>query len=140
MICHFEPYAKKHHSKIFGGIRCWVVDAFHCPNHNYHKQTWNFAEKRHCKEVRANVSESWNSWVRALNFFMNGLRPLSHRFWMEEMCVCVFSHGNLKSVPVRFSSERMCLEPTSKVLRKPSVKVLKRPSKILRKPSSVRKA
>ena len=144
-MCHFEPYAKKHHSETFGGIRFWVIDAFHCPNHKCHRQTWSLAEKRRCKEVRTNVSESWSAWVRALNLFMNGLRPLSHRFWMEEMCV--FYNNNLKSVPVRISrrtnvlgrARKILKRPSSKVLRKPSVKVLKRPSKVLRKPSLARK-
>ncbi|CAE7568958.1 unnamed protein product [Symbiodinium microadriaticum] len=37
-MCHFESFAKKHHAKLVSGIRHFVVDAFHCPNHTCQKQ------------------------------------------------------------------------------------------------------
>ena len=127
-MCHFEPHAKKHHGHAFSCVRHWVVDAFHCPNHTCSKQAWTAAEKRRCKDVRTNVSESFNAWVRGLNFFMNGLRPLSHRFWMEELCT--FYNEHLQSVPLRISRRTNVLGRARKVLKRPSSRILKRPSAV----------
>ena len=53
-------------------------------------------EQRRAKDVRTNMSESLNAWVRPLNFFLNGLRPASHRFWVEEMLA--FYNDNLEDI------------------------------------------
>ena len=126
-ICHFQPFVTKHHAEAFAGIKFWVIDAFHCPNHTCDKCVWSTAEKRRCKSVRTNVSESVNAWVRSLNFFLNSLRPLSHIFWMEEMGT--FYNSNLQSVPVRINKRTNVLGRAKRVLKKPAArKVLKRPS------------
>ena len=81
--CHVELSVEKNHPDAFASIRFWVIDAFHCPNHSCQKRIWTVAEKGRCKGVRTHVSESFNAWVRSLKFFTNGLRPLSHIFWMH---------------------------------------------------------
>ena len=82
---HFEAVAKKYHAKLVANVRHFVIDAFHCPNHTCKKRVWTAAEKKRCKNVRTNVSETFNAWARGLNFFVNNLRPLSHRFWAFPM-------------------------------------------------------
>ena len=101
-MCHFESFAKKHHAKLVSGIRHFVVDAFHCPNHTCQKQVWTAAEKKRCRNVRTNVLKALTPGSAGsimLNFFVNNPRPLSHRFWLEEMCR--FYNDNLQSVPIR---------------------------------------
>ena len=82
--CHFETYVKKQHCKVFQNIQYYMVDCFHMRNHRCSKATWTAKEKKRVKNVRTNMSETFNAWIRPLNFFLNSLRPHSHKFWVEE--------------------------------------------------------
>ncbi|CAE7239170.1 unnamed protein product [Symbiodinium sp. CCMP2592] len=140
-ICHFQQYAsRKKHATDFNSSRYYVVDAFHAPNHRCSKSTWTPAERRRCRNVRTNVSESFNAWVRSLNFFLNNLRPKSHRFWVEEMCN--FNNNNLQSVPIRISRRRNVRGRAKKMLKRPAaVQMLKRPAAVqmLKRPAAIQK-
>jgi len=48
------------------------------------------------------TSEILNSWLRPLNFFLNGLRPHSHKFWVLEACKFLITiFGNARRAPLR---------------------------------------
>ena len=124
-ICHFEQFVShKKHAAAFTSIHYYVVDAFHASNHKCEKKTWTPSEQRRCRNVRTNVLESLNAWARGLNFFLNNLRPKSHRFWVEEMCN--FYNDNLQAVPIRISRRRNVLART---------RMLKRPAAVLKRPA-----
>ena len=107
-ICHFQEYAsQKKHAPDFSPLRYYVVDAFHAPNHKCSNSTWTAVEQSHCRNVRTSVSESFNAWLRRLNFFLNNLRPKSHRFRVEQMCNVY--NTNLQPVPIRISRHRTVL-------------------------------
>ena len=82
--CHFESYVKKYECEGFENIKYYMVDCFHMKNHRCSKSTWTPKEKKRAKNVRTNMSETFNAWIRPLNFFLNSLRPHSHKFWVEE--------------------------------------------------------
>ena len=82
--CHFEKYVERNHLESFSDIKLYVVDAFHAPNHKCSIQYWTGAVKERCAEVRTILPEVFNAWIRTLNFFFNGLRPHSQKFWVAE--------------------------------------------------------
>ena len=67
--CHFEAFVKKRHQDIFKDIKCYMVDCFHMKNHRCNKSVWSRQEKARVKNVRTNLCESFNAWIRPLNFF-----------------------------------------------------------------------
>ena len=99
--CHFEPYANKVAPKTFAKVKHWLIDWWHLKNHKCSKQKWMKKQEARCKNIRNNMAESFNSWIRALNFFLNGLRPHSHRFWVRE--AGDFYNNNLKDIKVRIT-------------------------------------
>ena len=99
--CHFEKYVKKRSYKFLLGVKYYVIDIFHMPNHKCSKRKWTRREKKRMRGVRTNMSESFNGWIRGFNFFLNSLRPHSHRFWLEELCR--FYNANLKDIPIRIT-------------------------------------
>ena len=87
--CHFEQQILKskqlkYECEGFENIKYYMVDCFHMKNHRCSKSTWTPKEKKRAKNVRTNMSETFNAWIRPLNFFLNSLRPHSHKFWVEE--------------------------------------------------------
>jgi hypothetical protein len=120
--CHFEPHAKKYASLDFQGIEYYMIDVLHQQNHKCTKRTWTRREKKRMEGVRTNMAESFNAWVRPLNFFLNGLRPHSHRFWVQEMCV--FYNDHLKNVPLRIT--RRTNAAARKVIKKPAAALVVR--------------
>lgn len=82
--CHFEAHVKKKGGRCFKRIKFYVIDKWHRRNHKCSKKKLTRAEKARCKNTRTNMSESFNAWMRGLNFFLNGLTPSSHRFWVDE--------------------------------------------------------
>ena len=91
-MCHYEAYAKKHNAAAHSSVRTWVVDKFHRKNHKCKKRTWTKAQQRQLKDVNSSFSEIFNGWCRPLNFFLNRLRPSSHRFWVEELILFYNDH------------------------------------------------
>ena len=139
--CHFQSYVQKHDKAgHFKDIKYWVVDVFHAPNHRCEKRTWTKKEQRRCSTVRTNVAESFNAWIRTLNFFANGLRPHSRRFWIRE--AILFYNEHLRDVPVHIS-RRTNVKARSRLLhKKPAAKaVAKKPAakvKVARKKPSAK--
>lgn len=82
--CHFEAYVQKHAGDAFDGVKYYLVDCFHMRNHTCSKSSWSRKEKQRVQAVRTNMCESFNAWLRPLNFFLNSLRPQTHEFWVEE--------------------------------------------------------
>jgi hypothetical protein len=100
-MCHFEPYAKKRSPKKFAKVKHWIIDWWHLKNHKCAKNKWTRAQKKRCAKVRSNMAESFNAWIRSLNFYLNGLRTFSHRFWVEE--AILFYNANLQDIPIRIT-------------------------------------
>ena len=117
-VCHFESYIKKRRYSQFDSVKYYIVDVFHAPNHLCSKRKWTPPEKTRCKLVRTNIAESFNAWIRSLNFFVNGLRPHSHRFWIRE--ACDFYNANLKDVPIRIARRTSVPSRSAKVAKRPS--------------------
>ena len=84
--CHFESYVMSRGLSEFDGIRDFLVDTFHMKNHKCAKSTRTRREKARVKGVNTSVCEILNAWLRPLNFFLNHVRPHSHKFWVEEAC------------------------------------------------------
>ena len=121
--CHFEQYVKKNYPDVFSDIKYYVVD-FHALNQTCSKRYWTGAVKRRCQNVRTNITEIFNAWIRSLNFFFNSLRPHSHKFWVAE--ACRFYNENLKDVAVHIG-------------RRTNVAARQRRGKAHKKPAAARK-
>ena len=78
--CHFESFVNSRNCEGFENIKYYMVDCFHMRNHRCSKSVWTRKEKQRVKTVRTNMSESFNAWLRPLNFFLNHVRPHSHKF------------------------------------------------------------
>ena len=63
-----EAYVRKHHPDSFPSVKQYIVDAFHRRNHKCSKREPTVSQKRSCNRVRTNMSESFNAWIRPLNF------------------------------------------------------------------------
>ena len=74
-ICHSESYIEKRPYSQFDSVKYFIVDVFHAPSHLCSKRKWTARERKRCKLVRTHIAESFNAWIRSLNFFVNGLRP-----------------------------------------------------------------
>ena len=83
--CHFETFVQRTDPETYKNIKYWVIDKFHRCNHKCSKRIWAMRETRRMNGVPSSMSEIFNSWVRQLNFFLNSLNPMSHRFWVEEL-------------------------------------------------------
>ncbi|CAK0811042.1 unnamed protein product [Prorocentrum cordatum] len=83
-MCHFERSALIHAPEAFAAVKYWVIDKFHRKNHVCSKCVWTHREKIRCKGIPTSASESFNAWIRVVNFFVNSMRPASHRFWVTE--------------------------------------------------------
>ena len=88
--CHFQDYVEKHKEDGFDAIKFYIIDEFHRRNHTCKKRRLTKREVARSHGVRTNMSEIFNAWLRPLNFFLNGLRPHSHKFWVLE----VFGNAN----------------------------------------------
>ncbi|CAE7031267.1 unnamed protein product [Symbiodinium sp. CCMP2592] len=123
--CHLEAYVRKHHPDSFPSVKHFIVDAFHRRNHKCSKRELTVSQKRRCNRVRTNMSESFNAWIRALNFFVNSLRPHSHAFWIEE--ACLFYNTNLAPLPTFVARPRGRRNVKARMMKKPAA-IRKRPS------------
>lgn len=99
--CHFEAHIHRHacHKKRFRSIKHFIVDEFHRGNHKCKKCKLTSSEAKRFKNVRTNMSEVFNSWIRRKNFIFNGMRPSSHKFWVHES-IC-FWNDHLREMPQR---------------------------------------
>ena len=97
--CHFEAHVHRHQSlkKHFKNIKHFIVDEFHRGNRKCKKCKLTRSEANRFKDVRTNMSEVFNAWIRRKNFILNGLRPCSHKFWVEESIL--FWNANLREMP-----------------------------------------
>jgi hypothetical protein len=102
--CTFEKHVKNHKYDAFGTIKHFVIDKFHMKNHKCSKNKWTRSEKSRCKGVNTSQAEQFNAWMRGLNFFLNGLRPASHRFWVTE--AIRFYNDNLHVLNIKHRSHR----------------------------------
>ena len=84
--CHFEAYVKRHCPTLFSNVKHYVIGKLHCRNHKCSKRVWTRAEKRRMGTLPSELAETFNAWIRSYNFFLNSLRPASHRFWVNELC------------------------------------------------------
>ena len=136
--CHFEKYVKRNNLEAFSDVKHYVVDAFHAPNHKCSKRYWTGAVKKRCAEVRTNLPEVFNAWIRTLNFFFNGLRPHSHKFWVAE--ACKFYNDNLQDVPLNIGRRKNVVARKT-VRKRPGAKAQKKPAaaaKAQKKPAASR--
>ena len=53
------------------------------------------AEAKRLKNVRTNMAEVFNSWIRRKNVFLNSMNPHLHRFWVEESILFWNDHLNI---------------------------------------------
>ena len=95
--CHFEKFVATYDSNAFDNIEFFLVDTFHMKNHKCHKNSRTRKEKKRLKNVRTSICEAFNAWLRPMNFFLNSLRPHSHKFWVQE--AITFYNANLPSLP-----------------------------------------
>jgi hypothetical protein len=90
--CFFEKHVKKYDAASYKSVKHFVIDRWHCKNHKCKKRTWTAAESRRMRGIPDSISESFNAWIRPFNFFLNGLRPASHRFWVKEVITYYNEH------------------------------------------------
>lgn len=97
--CHFQNYVQRRQSlkKTFRSIQHTIVDEFHRPNHKCRKAQLTRSEAKRFRGIRTNMSEVFNSWMRRKNFFLNGMKGCSHRFWVCESIR--FWNANLRAMP-----------------------------------------
>ena len=137
--CHFEQYVKRNGSDAFNDIKYYVVDAFHAPNHKCSKRCWTGAVKRRCQNVRTNIPEIFNAWIRSLNFFFNSLRPHSHKFWLAEACrLCNSNPKDNVAIHIGRRTNVLARQRGVKAQKKPAA-ARKKPSMAQKKPATARK-
>ena len=68
--CHFEAHVHRHQSlkKHLKNIKHFIVDEFHRGNHKCKKCKLTRSEANRFKDVRTNMSEVLNVWIRRQNF------------------------------------------------------------------------
>lgn len=95
--CHFQKHIQGHKAlkHAFRRVRYYLIDEFHRPNHKCQKRTLKKAEAKRLKNVRTNMAEVFNAWIRRKNFFLNSMNPHSHRFWVEESILFWNDHLNI---------------------------------------------
>ncbi|CAK0895051.1 unnamed protein product [Prorocentrum cordatum] len=98
-MCSFKAWAKKRHKQFYGSSKHWCVDEFHRPNHKCDCPCRRVtpAAKKRLDEVNTSCAEQFNSFIRRFNFFLNSLRPSSHRLWVKE----TISHWNSREESIR---------------------------------------
>eukprot|EP00959_Pyramimonas_sp_CCMP1952_P458687 9477040-Pyramimonas_sp.AAC.1 len=84
--CHFEQHVQKNHAAFFRNVTYFLIGKFHLKNHERSKRKWTKAEATRAKGLPPELPEIFNSWIRSANFFLNAVRPASHRFWVSEFC------------------------------------------------------
>ena len=89
--CHFEDYVKKDQVDGFNDIKFYIIDEVHRRNRACKKRSLTKREVAR-GQVRTNISEMFNAWIRPLNFFLNGLWPRNHKFWVLEACEFFNNH------------------------------------------------
>ena len=81
--CTFEKWVKKNHPEDYKDVKDFVVDHFHKKNHVCQKKRWTRRQKRLLKGINTSCCEQFHAFLRRFNFFLNSLRPSSHRFWVS---------------------------------------------------------
>jgi hypothetical protein len=86
-MCQFEPWAKRRFPLVYSGVKYWGVDHFHIRNHvkSCCKRKLGRAMKARLAVMNTSCCEQFNAFLRRFNFFLNGLRASSHRFWVGEV-------------------------------------------------------
>lgn len=95
--CPFEKFVEAFDSNAFDDIKFFLVDAFHMRNHKCRKNSRTRKEKKRLENARASICETFNSWLRPVNFFLNKFRPRSHKFWAQELGRCSFFQGRCQA-------------------------------------------
>ena len=122
--CHFQDYVEKHKEDGFDAIKFYIIDEFHRRNHTCKERRLTKREVARSHGVRTNMSEIFNAWLRPLNFFLNGLRPHSHKFWVLEACKFFNNHIRKRK---SFMSRRTTAKSRG-VAKRPSASIRKKPS------------
>jgi hypothetical protein len=149
-MCHYHKWAVKHHPATYKFVRYWVIDEWHRRNHkdSCPKRELTNSEERRLRNVNTSCCEQLNSFARRYNFFLNSLRPASHRFWVHEILRHwnynrslgkVLIHGGFsRRNAARRAAHKKAVRkrPASNVIKRPASKVFKRPgSKVLKRPA-----
>jgi hypothetical protein len=103
-MCTFEPHARADASGAFASIEHYVIGKLHLPNHKCKKNKWTRKQEKRFLNVPSEYAESFNAWIRPFNFFVNGLRPSSHLFWMKE--IIMFYNENRHVVVKEYMTRR----------------------------------
>ena len=122
--CHFEQFVMKNKSAGFDAIKFYLVDTFHMRNHKCEKSMRSRKDKARLKNVRTSACEIFNAWLRPMNFFLNCLRPQSHKFWVQE--ACKFYNANLKEWPSIMTRRTTSLSRAKAMKRLKNMKSMKR--------------
>jgi hypothetical protein len=83
--CDFEKWCRKRYPTNYASLRDFVIDHFHKRNHKCEKKEWTKGQKQRWKGINTSACEQFNSYLRRYNFFLNSLRPSSHRFWVSSL-------------------------------------------------------
>ena len=86
-VCCFEKWCKKRYPTEYASIKDFVIDHFHKRNHKCEKRVWTKGQKQRWKGMNTSACEQFNSYFRRYNFFLNSLRPSSHRFWVSQLAM-----------------------------------------------------
>ena len=83
-MCHFHAHVLKKHKEDYRNIKTWVIDTWHRKNHvnSCEFKRLRRSEKGKLKKMSTSRAEQFNSFIRRSNFFLDGLRAASHRFWV----------------------------------------------------------
>jgi hypothetical protein len=103
--CTFEKWVSKRSTELrdkYKTVIDYVIDHFHKKNHKCEKKAWTPAQKRRLNQVNTSCFEQFNAFLRRYNFFLNSLRPSSHRFWVSELAKYFNKNkGKIRAGPVR---------------------------------------
>ena len=72
-------------ASAFRHVKHYVIGKLHRRNHVCSKKTWTRAQARRMRGIPSEFCEILNAWIRPFIFFLNGLRPASHRMWVNEI-------------------------------------------------------
>ena len=119
--CRFESNVRTHDANAFKGVKHMIVDSMHGRNHKCKKSKLTRAQKARSTGVNTTIAESFNAWIRSANFFLNYLRPSSHRFWVDEFIRFYNLHciGKIKVSWVRTNGQKRSLAK-KRVVKKPA--------------------
>ena len=65
-------------------IYFYFIDTFHMKKYKHNKSLKTRKKNTRLKDAKTSIYETFNSWIRPINFFLDSLRPQSHKFWMEK--------------------------------------------------------